>query len=184
MLIMFAIAIPLGMARENKGVAAFTGFVGFTVFHLGINFYLTTTGILLTTDPTILKANNIQNILGIQSIDTGILGTVIVGIIVYLLHERCNTIRLPDALAFFGGVRFVPIITTLILIPVVVVIWFVTYYIIFRFAIIRFNIKTPEREIDNNHKVNRFLSITNKSDYDIPAMLAALGGKDNIVITG
>ncbi len=35
MLIMFAIAIPLGMARENKGVAAFTGFVGFTVFHLG-----------------------------------------------------------------------------------------------------------------------------------------------------
>lgn len=35
MLIMFAIAIPLGMARENKGVAAFTGFVGFAVFHLG-----------------------------------------------------------------------------------------------------------------------------------------------------
>ncbi len=133
-----------------------------------------------TTDSTILKANNIQNILGIQSIDTGILGTVIVGIIVYLLHERCNTIRLPDALAFFGGVRFVPIITTLILIPVVVVIWFVTYYIIFRFAIIRFNIKTPEREIDNNHKVNRPPAVTNKSDYDIPA----IGGKDNIVITG
>ncbi len=88
---------------------------------------------------------------------------------------------MPDALAFFGGVRFVPIITTLILIPVVVVIWFVTYYIIFRFAIIRFNIKTPEREIDNNHKVNRPPAVTNKSDYDIPAMLAALGGKDNIV---
>ncbi len=88
---------------------------------------------------------------------------------------------MPDALAFFGGVRFVPIITTLILVPVVAVIRFVTYYIIFRFAIIRFNIKTPGREIDNNHKMNRPPAVTNKSDYDIPAMLAALGGKDNIV---
>ncbi|VTP63186.1 EIICBA-Glc [Serratia rubidaea] len=62
-----------------------------------------------------LKAHNIQNVLGIQSIDTGILGAVLVGIIVYLLHERFHTIRLPDALAFFGGTRFVPIITTLTL---------------------------------------------------------------------
>ncbi len=37
--VMFAIAIPLGMARENKGVAAFAGFVGFTVFNLGGNSY-------------------------------------------------------------------------------------------------------------------------------------------------
>ncbi|WP_114195416.1 maltose/glucose-specific PTS transporter subunit IIBC [Edaphovirga cremea] len=113
--VMFAIAIPLGMARENKGVAAFSGFVGFAVLNLATNFYLTTHGILPTTDPLVLKANNIQNILGIQSIDTGILGAVIVGIIVYLLHERFNTIRLPDALAFFGGTRFVPIITTVVL---------------------------------------------------------------------
>ena len=113
--VMFAIAIPLGLARENKGVAAFAGFVGFAVFNLATNFYLTVQGILPTTDPAILKAHNIQNILGIQSIDSGILGAVIVGIIVYFLHERFNTIRLPDALAFFGGTRFVPIITTLVL---------------------------------------------------------------------
>lgn len=113
--VMFAIAIPLGMARDNKGVAAFSGFVGFAVFNLATNFYLTAKGVLPTTDAAILKANNIQNILGIQSIDTGILGAVIVGIIVYSLHERFNTIRLPDALAFFGGTRFVPIITTLVL---------------------------------------------------------------------
>ncbi len=115
MLIMFAIAILPDMVRENKGVAAFASFIGFIVFNLGINFYLTTTGILPMAESTILKTNNIQNILGIQSIDTGILGAVIVGIIVYLLHEHCNTIRLPDALAFLDGVRFVSIITTLIL---------------------------------------------------------------------
>jgi len=105
----------LGMARENKGVAAFSGFVGFVVLNLATNFYLTTKGILPTNDPLVLKANNIQNILGIESIDSGILGAVIVGIIVYLLHERFNTIRLPDALAFFGGTRFVPIITSVVL---------------------------------------------------------------------
>ncbi|HGM6860758.1 maltose/glucose-specific PTS transporter subunit IIBC [Serratia rubidaea] len=113
--VMFAIAIPLGMARDNKGVAAFSGFVGFAVLNLATNFYLTASGVLPSSDPLVLKAHNIQNVLGIQSIDTGILGAVLVGIIVYLLHERFHTIRLPDALAFFGGTRFVPIITTLTL---------------------------------------------------------------------
>jgi PTS system maltose and glucose-specific IIC component len=100
--VMFAIAIPLGMARENKDVAAFSGFVGFVVLNVATNFYLTTRGVLPTTDPAVLKAHNIHNILGIQSIDTGILGAIIVGIIVYLLHERFNAIRLPNALAFLA----------------------------------------------------------------------------------
>mgnify|MGYP004709079371 FL=1 len=113
--VMFAIAIPLGMARENKGVAAFSGFVGFAVLNLAINFWLTVKGILPSGDPLVLKTHDIQNIIGIQSIDTGILGAVIVGIIVFYLHERFHTIRLPDALAFFGGTRFVPIITTLVM---------------------------------------------------------------------
>lgn len=113
--VMFCIAIPLGLARENKGVAAFAGFVGFVVMNLAVNFWLTAKGILPTSDPALLKANNIQNTLGIQSIDTGILGAVIAGIIVWLLHERFHNIRLPDALAFFGGARFVPIVTTLVM---------------------------------------------------------------------
>lgn len=113
--VMFAIAIPLGMARENKGVAAFAGFVGYTVMNLGTNFYLNAKGILAIKDETILANNNIKMILGIESIDTGILGAVIVGLIVYWLHERFNAIRLPDALAFFGGPRFVPIITSVTL---------------------------------------------------------------------
>ncbi|STT32383.1 PTS system protein [Klebsiella pneumoniae] len=72
--VMFCIAIPLGLARENKGVAAFAGFVGYAVMNLAVNFWLTAKGILPTTDAAILKANNIQNIIGIPSIDTGILG--------------------------------------------------------------------------------------------------------------
>lgn len=113
--VMFCIAIPLGLARENKGVAAFAGFVGYAVMNLAVNFWLTNKGILPTTDAGVLKANNIQSILGIQSIDTGILGAVIAGIIVWMLHERFHNIRLPDALAFFGGTRFVPIISSLVM---------------------------------------------------------------------
>ncbi|CAK6493255.1 PTS system maltose-specific EIICB component [Pantoea sp. Nvir] len=112
--VMFAIAIPLGMARENKGVAAFAGFVGYTVMNLSTNFWLTVKGILPSGDAALLKANNVQSVLGIQAIDTGILGAVITGVVVFWLHERFHTIRLPDALAFFGGTRFVPIITLLV----------------------------------------------------------------------
>lgn len=112
--VMFAIAIPLGLAREDKGVAAFSGFVAYIILNLSVNFYLTIKNILPTTDPAILKQYDIQTVLGIQSINTGILGAIFVGIIVYILHEKFRSIKLPDALAFFGGNRFVPIISTLI----------------------------------------------------------------------
>ena len=69
---MFCIAILLGLARENKGVVAFAGFTGYAVMNLAVNFWLTNKGILPTTDAAVLKANNIQSISGIQSIDTGI----------------------------------------------------------------------------------------------------------------
>lgn len=61
---MFCIAIPLGTARENKGVAAFAGFVGYAVMNLAVNFWLTNKGILPTTDAAVLKANNIRAFLG------------------------------------------------------------------------------------------------------------------------
>ncbi|MFC0178837.1 maltose/glucose-specific PTS transporter subunit IIBC [Thorsellia kenyensis] len=111
--VMFAIAIPLGLARDNKGVAAFSGFIGFAVFNLSINFYLKQAGILESFDELELKKQNIKAILGVQTIDTGILGAIIVGIVVYFLHEKFHRTELPDAFSFFGGVRFVPIITLL-----------------------------------------------------------------------
>ncbi|MBK0015385.1 PTS maltose transporter subunit IICB [Kosakonia cowanii] len=113
--VMFCIAIPLGLAREDKGVAAFSGFVGYAVMNLAVNFWLTAQGILPTNDAAVLKAHNIQSVLGIQSIDTGILGAVIAGVIVWRLHERFHTLRLPDALAFFGGTRSVPIVTSVVM---------------------------------------------------------------------
>lgn len=110
--VLFAMAIPLGLARHDKGVAAFSGFVGFASMNLAVNFFLTTKGV--TSDAE--KAHyGVAQVLGIESIDTGLLGAVGVGIVVALLHQRYRTKRLPDALAFFGGLRFVPIVSALVM---------------------------------------------------------------------
>ena len=68
------------------------------------------------------------------------------------------------------------------LVPVVAAIWFAVYYGIFRFAITRFNLKTPGRDIETNSAFEKAVTgVTGKSGYNVPAILAALGGAENIV---
>ena len=67
------------------------------------------------------------------------------------------------------------------MVPVVAFIWFASYYAIFRFAITRFNIKTPGRDTDTKESAPATGSSAGKSGYDVPAILAALGGKENII---
>ncbi|MEG0068823.1 maltose/glucose-specific PTS transporter subunit IIBC [Cetobacterium sp.] len=105
--LMFAVAIPLGMARENKEIAAFAGLIGYISMQLGTNFYLTEKGLLKVADT--------KMIMGIQSIDTGALGALICGVLVFFIHEKFQNIELPDAFSFFGGTRFVAIATVLIM---------------------------------------------------------------------
>ena len=67
------------------------------------------------------------------------------------------------------------------LVPVVAAIWFVVYYGIFRFAITRFNLKTPGRDAETATSVEQAVAGTvGKSGYNTPGILAALGGADNI----
>jgi PTS system maltose and glucose-specific IIC component len=123
--VMFAIAIPMGLARQEKGVAAFAGFVGYMLMNMGASFMLGITG-AFTVDPEAMREAGQKVLLGIHTIDTGILGAIIIGVIVGSLHNRYYTIQLHDAFAFFGGARFVPIITAVVasLIGLVVpVIW-------------------------------------------------------------
>lgn len=110
--IMFAMAIPLGLAKGDKGVAAFSGFVGFVICSLSVNFLLKTTGSLASAED--MKNAGQSMVMGIQSIDIGVLGGVFIGIIVSKIHDKFHQIKLPDSLAFFGGSRFVPIATSVI----------------------------------------------------------------------
>lgn len=105
--LLFAVAIPLGLTRENKEIAAFSGLVGYIALQLGINFHLTSRNLLQIVDT--------KSILGIQSIDTGVLGGLICGIIVFFIHEKFKDVELTEAFSFFSGTRLVAIISAIIL---------------------------------------------------------------------
>lgn len=111
--VLFAMAIPLGLARQEKGVAAFSGFVGYVVMNLAINFYLVETGKLIEGDLMVEAGQGF--IMGIHTIQTGVLGGIIAGLIVNELHKKFYNIQLNDAFAFFSGVRFVPIVSAMVL---------------------------------------------------------------------
>lgn len=111
--VLFAVAIPLGLAREDKEIAAFAGLVGYIVMNTTMNFYMTEANMLAT--PEDMKLQGQAMILGLQVFDTGVLGGIFSGIIVHALHKKFIDIELSDGFAFFAGPRFVPIITTVVM---------------------------------------------------------------------
>ena len=107
--LMFAMAIPMGLARRNKAVGAFAGFVGYMLMNMSINYYLIATHQL--ADAASMRQVGQSMVLGIQTLEMGVLGGIVVGVITFFLHERFQDTVLHDAFAFFSGIRFVPIIT-------------------------------------------------------------------------
>ncbi len=133
--VLFAIAIPLGLAKREKGVAAFSGFVGYMIMLIAINFYLTETGNLASADDLSAAGQSIT--LGIQSVELGVLGGIFSGVIVSIIHQKNYRRTLPDAFSFFSGARFVPIATVLvfsILGLIVPIIWIPISYAINQFG--------------------------------------------------
>jgi glucose PTS system EIICB or EIICBA component len=102
--LIFAVSVAIGYTG-NDGVAALAATVGFAVF-------IATLGaasiVLWGVDPTTLKS-----VMGIQTLDTGVFGGLIMGCIAAYLFNRFYRIQLPQYLGFFAGKRFVPIITSL-----------------------------------------------------------------------
>ncbi|ACL35206.1 PTS transporter subunit EIIC (plasmid) [Borreliella garinii] len=124
--LMFAAAIPIGLAKVEKGTAALAGVVGFLVMHQTINGILYIQGI--TPESASLKAllelgmpetaataksQEYTSVLGIFSLQMSVMGGLIAGFVAVFLHNRFYNIQLPTFLAFFGGTRFVPIVTTM-----------------------------------------------------------------------
>lgn len=110
---LFAVAIPIALVKNEKGVAGFAGLVGFYMMHNAANFVLVQQNLLAKSGELVNNGQTI--ILGVQTVDMGVLGGIIAGIIVYQLHQKFYNIKLPDALSFFSGARFVPIVTAMTL---------------------------------------------------------------------
>ena len=107
--ILFAIGIAVGLARSDKGTAGLSAALALLVMNSTINALLKITGTLAKDN---LAGVGQGMALGIQTLETGVFGGVAVGIMTYLLHARFNKIELPQFLGFFGGSRFVPIVTS------------------------------------------------------------------------
>lgn len=121
--VIFAVSIAFGFAKASKGVAALSGFITFAVMSAviaGLFFPINNTATFdpwnLTNgksfdDPEIANSGFFKNILGIpNTFDTSVLGGILIGWLVAVVHNRSYNIRMPRAFAFFAGERFVPIL--------------------------------------------------------------------------
>ena len=111
--LIFAIGVALGLAK-NDGVAALAAVVGYVVLQGALGVFATAFGVETKT------------VLGIKSIETGVLGGILIGGIAAALFNRYYRIQLPPYLGFFAGKRFVPIVTSLAAIGlalVLIVVW-------------------------------------------------------------
>lgn len=124
--IIFAMGVALGMAEKEHGTAVLSAAIAFFIMHQTISTLLSINGQL--TEGAMLEGT-VANVVGIKSLEMGVFGGIIVGLGVAALHNRFYKIQLPSVISFFGGVRFVPIISTFAFILVGILMYFVWPYI-------------------------------------------------------
>ena len=125
--LIFAVGVAIGMAKKEKEVSALSAVIAYFVMNTAISAMLTITGQILN-DGSIAESvleGTITSVCGIQSLQMGVFGGIIVGLGVAALHNRFYRIQLPSALSFFGGTRFVPIISTIVYMFVGILLYFV-----------------------------------------------------------
>ncbi len=125
--LIFAIGVAIGMAKKEKEVSALAAVIAYFVMNTAINAMLTVTGDILENGEIAehVLDGTITSVCGIQSLQMGVFGGIIVGLGVAALHNRFYKIQLPAALAFFGGTRFVPIVSTIVYMFVGIAMYFV-----------------------------------------------------------
>lgn len=124
--ILFAMGVALGMAENEKATATLSAAIAFFVMHKTIGSLLTITGKL---EVGAMPEGTVVNVVGINSLQMGVFGGILVGLGVAYLHNRFYKIKLPTAISFFGGTRFIPIISTVAYLAVGVLMFFVWPYI-------------------------------------------------------
>lgn len=125
--LIFAVGVAIGMAKKEKEVSALSAVIAYFVMNTAINAMLINNGLILENGEiaeSVLEGT-ITSVCGIQSLQMGVFGGIIVGLGVAGLHNRFYRIQLPSALSFFGGTRFVPIISTIVYMFVGILMYFV-----------------------------------------------------------
>lgn len=118
--LLFAMGVAIGMAKQEKEVAALSGAVAFLVMNITISALIQNTG-----GAEAMLANSTAEVLGITTLQMGVFGGIIVGLGVAALHNRFYKIQFPQVIAFFGGTRFVPIISSVVYLLVGILMFFI-----------------------------------------------------------
>ncbi|WP_367986099.1 PTS transporter subunit EIIC [Streptococcus sp. ZY1909104] len=92
--LIFAVGVAVGLADADKGTAGLSAAVSYLVYTATISGFLQ----LFAEEGA--------------SIDTGVVGALAIGITVANLHNKYRKIELPAFLGFFGGSRFIPIVSS------------------------------------------------------------------------
>ncbi len=93
--LLLSMGLAAGLAKRDKATAVLASVVGFLVMNATIKALL---AIFSAEDAPL--------------IDTGVIGAIVIGSVAVYLHNRYYNIQLPQFLGFFGGSRFVPIVTS------------------------------------------------------------------------
>lgn len=118
--IIFAVGVAIGMAKKEKEVAALAAAIAFFIMHAAIGALISLNGGMDN-----MMEGAAANVCGIPSLQMGVFGGIIVGLGVAALHNRFYKIEFPQVLSFFGGTRFVPIISAIVYTGVGIVMFFV-----------------------------------------------------------
>ncbi|MFT4274418.1 MAG: PTS transporter subunit EIIC [Pantoea sp.] len=121
--LLFAAAVALGLAKNNKEVAALSALIAYFVMNAS----------LASTIKNFMDMAELQKTPGLISsflnfhdtMNTSVLGGVVMGLIVAWLHNRLYKIKLPEIFAFFSGLRFIPIISSVAAIGVGILLAFI-----------------------------------------------------------
>ncbi|WP_017470335.1 glucose-specific PTS transporter subunit IIBC [Amphibacillus jilinensis] len=117
--LLFAVGVAIGLAKGD-GVAGLAAIIGYLIMNVTMGVFAGVTPEMAEDNPAYAQ------ILGIDTLQTGVFGGIIVGILAAYMYNRFFKIELPQFLGFFAGKRFVPIITafsSLILGMIMVLVW-------------------------------------------------------------
>ncbi len=101
--LLFAAGVAIGLAGD--GAAALAAIVGYLVMNQVMGSWLGLTADDIGTEPSF------ASVLGIPTLQTGVFGGIIIGLIAAFCYNKYHDIKMPSYLGFFAGKRFVPIVT-------------------------------------------------------------------------
>lgn len=118
--LLFAIGVAIGMAKNEKAVAALSAVIAFFIMNSAMSALIELTDAINSLPDGSIGVN-----LGITTLQTGVFGGIIVGLGTAALHNRFYKIELPQVFSFFGGTRFVPIISAAVYLVVGIGLFFI-----------------------------------------------------------